>query len=135
MTYSIVIFVTRKPTITPDEFKDYWENHHIPLLQSLTGDSFPRQHRRQYLARIERKGFGGPANKDNPPLVLRGSPEDFDFDGIAELTWDDEDTFRKFYKAIYSTEAAAKLARDEEIFLDPGKLKTVVVHEAMSTCW
>lgn len=133
MPFSILIYVTRKPSLTPEEFKDYWENHHIPLLQSLTGDSFPRQHRRKYLARTARKGFGGPANKDNPLLVLRGSPEDFDFDGMAELTWDDEAAFHKFYNAIYSKEAAAKLARDEEVFLEPGKLKAVVVDDSRNT--
>ncbi|PVI07316.1 hypothetical protein DM02DRAFT_608867 [Periconia macrospinosa] len=134
MAFSIIVFVTRKPTITPEAFKDYWENHHIPLLQSLTGDLFPREHKRLYFARAERKGFGGPANKDKPLLILRGSPEDFDFDATAELTWENEQTFHKFYKAVHRSETQAKLVKDEEIFLDPGKMRTVVIREAISSC-
>lgn len=133
MTYTIIIFVTRKPTITSEEFRDHWENKHIPLLKSLTGPLFPLQHKRRYFARIERKGFGGPANRDHPPLVLRGSPEDFDFDGVAELTWEDEKKFQDYYKAIYETDAAAQLAKDEELFLDAGKMKSIVVSESTGT--
>ncbi|KAF2645066.1 hypothetical protein P280DRAFT_496162 [Massarina eburnea CBS 473.64] len=127
MPYTCLIFATRKPTITPSQFKDYWENIHVPLLKSLTGDLFPLRYKRQYLARVERKGFGGPANPDHPPLVLRGSPSDFDFDAIGEMTWEDEKTFQRFHKAIYETDVAAQLAKDEEYFLDAGGLKIVVI--------
>ena len=88
MTYIVIHFVTRKPTLTIEEFKHYWENTHIPLLKSLTGPLFPLHHKRRYLARTERKGFGGPANRDHPPLIIRGTPDDFDFDGIAEMEWE-----------------------------------------------
>ncbi|KAF1959810.1 hypothetical protein CC80DRAFT_489894 [Byssothecium circinans] len=133
MAYTVLTFFTRNPSMTPDEFKDYWENKNIPLMQALLGDLFPIQYRRHYLARIERKGFGGPANPDHPPLMLRGSPNDFPLDGIAEMTWEDEKTFQKFYKAIHETDTALKLAKDEDLFLEPGTMKAVVVGDSTFT--
>lgn len=129
--YSIMLFVARKPTLTTDQFREHWENVHIPLLHELTGPLFPKQFNRRYLARTERMGFGGPANRDRPLLVLRGSLEEFDFDAIAEMTFENEKAFHEFYKCIYEAEAARRLAADEETFLDPGKMKIVVVGDTV----
>ncbi|ORX99215.1 EthD domain-domain-containing protein [Clohesyomyces aquaticus] len=133
MAYTILLFLTRKPTISPEEFKDYWENTHIPLLQSLTGPLFPTQFTRRYLARIHRKGFGGPANPDRPPLLLRGTPDDFDWDAVGELTFENEKAFSQFYNTIYESDIAAKLADDEAKFIANGSLKAVVVGETTET--
>lgn len=105
----------------------------MPLLQKLTGPLFPKHFTRRYLARTERKGFGGPANRDHPLLVLRGSLEEFDFDGVADLTFDSEKAFHDFYRCIYESGAAAKLAEDEDLFLEPGTMKMVVVGETICT--
>jgi hypothetical protein len=133
MTYSILLFVTRKPTLSTEEFKDYWENKHIPLLKSLTGPHFPLRCTRRYLARIDRKGFGGPANRDHPLLVLRGNVDEFDYDGVAEMSWEDEKAFHKFYRAIWQTDVAVKLAADEESFMDVSRFKAVTVGETLET--
>ncbi|KAH7139205.1 EthD domain-containing protein [Dendryphion nanum] len=126
--YSVILFITRKPTLTTEQFRNHWENVHIPLLQDITGHLFPKLFTRRYLARTERQGFGGPANRDRPLLVLRGNLEtEFDFDAIAEMTFESEKAFHEFYKCTYEAEAARKLAADEDSFLDPGKTKTVVV--------
>jgi hypothetical protein len=133
MPYNVFLFITRKPSLTREEFKDYYENTHIPLLKSLVGPLFPLHHTRQYFARTDRKGFGGPANRDHPNYLLRGAPEGFDYDVIAELTWENEKTFHDFYKAIYETDVAAQLALDKEHFLDSGSLRSVVVGETTDT--
>ncbi|KAF2731795.1 hypothetical protein EJ04DRAFT_514357 [Polyplosphaeria fusca] len=130
MTYTLLLFVTRKPTISSDQFREHFESTHIPLLQSITGPLFP-VHKRHYIARAERKGFGTTANPDNPPLVLRGVPQDFDHDVVAELTWESEKLFHDFYKTIYESKAAAQLATDEESFLERGKMKAVVVGDTL----
>lgn len=133
MTYTVLLFVTRKATLTSEQFKDHWENKHIPLLKSLTGSLFPLHHTRRYFARIERQGFGGPANRDHPLLALRGNVQEFDYDAVAELTFQDEKAFHDFYKTIYDTEVAAKLAEDEEHFIDSAAFKSVVVGETIIT--
>ncbi|KAF2473501.1 uncharacterized protein BDR25DRAFT_352913 [Lindgomyces ingoldianus] len=113
--------------------QEHWENKHIPLLKSLTDPLFPLKHTPRYLARTGRKGFGSLANPIHPPLNLRGSPGDFDFDDIAEMTFKNERAFEEFYKTICETGKAAKLAADKEQFLDSGKMRAVAVGETMIT--
>ncbi|OAL49370.1 hypothetical protein IQ07DRAFT_52351 [Pyrenochaeta sp. DS3sAY3a] len=133
MTYTIILFVTRSPGITSEQFRDYYEHKHIPLLYSLVGNYWPKAFRRRYLARIHRKGFGGPANPDRPTLMLRGDMSDLDCDCVAEMSFDNEIIFQKFYTAIYTKHNAAILAQDEQNFLDTGKTKIVVVGETWTT--
>ena len=58
MTYTILLFVTRNPKLSPSEFKPYYENVHIPLAQRLCNGNWPFNFTRRYLARITRAGFG-----------------------------------------------------------------------------
>tara|TARA_R110002003_G_scaffold44_15_gene3377 strand:- start:21304 stop:21801 length:498 start_codon:yes stop_codon:yes gene_type:complete len=99
--YTVVLFVTRDSSLTLEEFQDYYEHKHIPLAYSLTQDVWPTTFHRRYFARISRKGFGGPANPDRPPLTLRGDMKGLDCDCIAEMTFPSENAFQKFYKRIY----------------------------------
>lgn len=133
MTYTIILFVTRKPELSPEEFKHHYENVHIPLAQRLCAGNWPFRFTRQYLARITRKGFGGPANPDRPPLLLRGDAQDIDYDCVSEMTFDSEDAFQAFYKRVYDKDVAAKLAADEMTFLELEKTRVVVVGETVST--
>lgn len=127
--YTVLVFLTRKSTLTFEEFRDHWENKHLPLIEEITGPLFPKQFASRYLTRAKRKGFGGPSNRDHPLMVLRGSLGEFDFDVVAEVTCENEQAFQDFYKSIYATHAAARLAEDEDKFLEPGTMKVVVVGE------
>ncbi|KAJ4993088.1 hypothetical protein SVAN01_01440 [Stagonosporopsis vannaccii] len=133
MAYTILLFVTRRPGLSPEEFKDHYENVHIPLAQRLCAGTWPSKFTRQYLARITRKGFGGPNNPDRPPLLLRGDAHVIDYDVVSEMTFDSERTFQAFYKRVYEKDVAAKLAADETKFLELGKTRIVVVGETIST--
>ncbi|KAF2828512.1 hypothetical protein CC86DRAFT_454286 [Ophiobolus disseminans] len=130
--YTIILFITRESSITSKEFQDYYEQKHIPLAFSLLSEFWPTSFHRRYLARINRKGFGGPANPDRPPLTLRGEMQELDCDCIAEMTWPDEKGFQHFYKKLYEKEIAAVLAEDERKFLEEGKTTAVVVGETWS---
>ncbi|KAJ4333145.1 hypothetical protein N0V95_009499 [Ascochyta clinopodiicola] len=133
MTYTILLFVTRNPTLSPEQFKQHYETVHIPLAQRLCAGAWPDKFTRQYLARITRKGFGGPANPDRPPLLLRGDAQDIDYDCVSEMTFASEPAFHAFYKRVYDKDVAAKLAADEKSFLELGKTRVVVVGETVST--
>jgi hypothetical protein len=133
MTFTVMLFVTRSPHLTFDEFQDYYEHKHIPLVYSLVSDVWPATFNRKYFARVSRKGFGGPANPDRPPLTLRGNVDELDCDCIAEMTFSCEKVFRKFYKKIYEKEIAAILAEDENNFLKRGRTRAVVIGETWST--
>lgn len=134
MTYTVILFLTRCHNLTSEEFRDHYENVHIPLAYSLLAHCWPIDFKRRYLARITRKGFGGPANRDRPPFMLRGVfNEHFDYDCISETTFADETHFREFYRNVYSKETAALLTRDEENFLESGTTRVMVIGETWST--
>lgn len=129
-----MLFLTRHHNLTSEEFRDHYENVHIPLAYSMLSHCWPTTFRRRYLARINRKGFGSPANPDRPLLMLRGLVSDeCDYDCISETTFDDEAHFRVFYRNVYAKETAAKLTRDEANFLENGKTRIMVIGETWST--
>ncbi|KAF1831365.1 hypothetical protein BDW02DRAFT_505489 [Decorospora gaudefroyi] len=131
--YTVVLFLTRNHSLTSDQFRDHYEHKHIPLAYSLLAPYWPIEFKRRYLHRISRKGFGGPANPDRPPLMLRGEMNELDCDCIAEMIFESEARFQEFYKKIYAKENAAILAKDEERFLSPGKTRVIVIGETWTT--
>ncbi|KAF1355646.1 hypothetical protein EJ07DRAFT_181986 [Lizonia empirigonia] len=133
MAYTILLFITRKPNLSPEEFKHHYENVHIPLARGLCAGHWPSKFTRRYLARITRKGFGGPANPDRPPLLLRGDAQTVDYDCISEMTFENEDAFHAFYRRVYEKDVAVKLVPDEASFLELGKTSVVVVGETLSS--
>jgi EthD domain len=125
-TFTILVFVTRKPGLSPSAFKSHYENKHIPLLKSLsTGPPsiFPISHTRRYLTR-------DPSDPAHPVVVLVGDPADFAYDAIAEVNFESEAAFREFQTKVMMT---PKVAEDEERFTDRGKLKVVVLGETTVT--
>jgi hypothetical protein len=122
MPYNILIFVGRKPGLSPSEFKDYYEGH-VRLLQFLAGGLFPKLHKRYYLQ------FGA----DTQPTVLRGDKASFDFDAIAEVSFDDEAAYHAFIDVLGSKEPTEKLTEDEDKFSDREKLKIVVIGDIQET--
>ncbi|ORX94172.1 EthD domain-domain-containing protein [Clohesyomyces aquaticus] len=127
MTFSFLLFITRKPTISPEEFKTYWDTKHVELLKSIAGDNFPLTHTRHYIARPAE------TNGSWPAAILIGSQDDFTYDGIAELVFPDESAFQTFFGIVSAPEAAAKIAADEETFIVREKMKAVVMGETSVT--
>ena len=121
MTYTILLFITRQPTLTPEEFKTYWDTKHVALLKEIAGDKFPITHTRHYIARPTETTGAWPAT------VLVGDQDDFWYDGIAELVFEDEEGFRTFFGIISAPENAARIAEDEEKFALRDKMKAVVL--------
>lgn len=120
--FTIVVFLTRKPGLSPAEFKDHYENKHVPLLHSLGGPTFPLSHTRHYLAR-------DPSNPEHPPIVVWGNPEGFDYDAFVEVTFESEAALREFQKVMVSPE----VLEDEDRFTDRTKLRAVVMGETTVT--
>ena len=121
MTFSFLLFITRRPDLTPEEFKSHWENKHVQLLKSIAGDKFPISHTRTYIARPAE------ANATWPAAVLVGSQEDFSYDGIAELVFSDEAAFQTFFAIVSEPANAARIAADEENFIVREAMKAVVI--------
>ena len=132
MTYGALIIAYRKPGTTHAEFKDHWENKHVPLVKAITGPFFPLTSTRHYIHRTAGSG-GGSANPNHPATLFTGSQDAVDYDGVAELTFESEEAFKAFVGVISEPEAAARIAEDEETFLDRGKLAVVMLGETIVT--
>ncbi|KAF2649700.1 hypothetical protein K491DRAFT_668475 [Lophiostoma macrostomum CBS 122681] len=141
MPYAIALFVSRKPGVSIGEFKDHWENKHIPLLKSIVGKAFPLTHTRRYVARVEsgagdRAGVTPASHRRAPsaaPVVLGGDKNEVTWDGFAELVFRDELHFQQFFALVNESEAAARIQQDEERFADASNFKVVVIGETICT--
>ncbi|KAK0391968.1 hypothetical protein NLU13_1466 [Sarocladium strictum] len=102
----------RLQTLTPEQYRDHYENVHIPLMKNLTGDAFPLSHVRHYISRSEdpnaEDGLTWPAN-----LFMGGDQADFDFDAVAVLTWRDREHFDANL-AFFADEETGKIIADDE---------------------
>jgi hypothetical protein len=136
MPFKIVGYLTRKPGMTPAEFRDYYENIHMPLLVSLTGPVFPKTHTRTYLTRTPIN----PSSSDNTnanyvAAAFAGKPEDFEYDAYAELVFENAEKFAEFGKRLAEIREAEDgvFHKDELAFLDVSKAMGVVVEEPVVT--
>jgi len=99
----------RRSDLSPEEFYQYWEHEHGPLVQA-----------RAELLGIRR--YQQVHTLDEPTLHSGlqtrngGSPEPFD--GIAEVWVDDVDTFRNGSGSSQARQAAKDLLEDEARFID-----------------
>ncbi|KAF2705618.1 hypothetical protein K504DRAFT_460331 [Pleomassaria siparia CBS 279.74] len=127
MVFIVLLYITRKPTLTPSEFRHHWDTQHVQLLKSIAGEDFPITHTRHYIARPTEVNGAWQA------AVLLGGQEDFSYDGIAELVFEDEDAFHTFFASVSAPEAAASIAEDEDRFIVREKTRAVVAGETSVT--
>ena len=109
--FKVFAYLTKRQGITTEAFKDYYENHHVPLVLSLA--PLPRVYKRNYLVR------GDAANLESPTI---------DFDVITELAWDDRSGFENWITGL----GVAAIADDEARFLDRSKTRAYVIDEGVS---
>lgn len=133
MVYSVIIFAWRKPGTSPAQFKQHYENSHVPLVKSLAGPLFPKTHTRHYIQRNPTNDAADSSNKAHPATVLVGEQDDFSYDAYAELVFQDVPAFQQFFGCITGEENAKKIAADEEQFLDRAKMRAVAVDETTVT--
>lgn len=161
MSYSVLMYIYRKEGTSPEQFKDYYETKHVPVIQRLSGSLFPTLHSRHYMGYVPQAGAGGPtpasvdastssggdervrtAEKllagsasagDHVPMVVQGQPADFGWDVCTILTYTNETHFREFMAVLMDEKNAKILADDEETFMDRSKFKAVILGENLTT--
>lgn len=139
MLTSIVVFYTRRPDLSPDEFKDYMERVHVPIIKNLMGDVYPT-YRRRYPQRVESGAgdrLGLPAAckqtaKPHSPIVLVGSPDDLGWDMMGEMVFRDELHLQQGL-AIMNSDDGQKIKDDEENFTVPHKLTVALLGGSISS--
>jgi uncharacterized protein (TIGR02118 family) len=101
-----ISLLTRKPEISREEFIRHWTQVHAPLAHAVPGV------RRYVLSLIHAE----PTRADIPTQAVEA-------DGIAELWYDDMESWR----AAYASPAGRRLHADGATFI--GRIKTFVTEE------
>jgi uncharacterized protein (TIGR02118 family) len=97
----------RLPPLSLAEFQDYWLNKHGPLVKSLQ----PALGMVRYV-QLHRL----PGDLADGMRRVRGAPEPYD--GVAELWWESEETYRAARRNPEAREAGRELLVDEAKFID-----------------
>ncbi|KAI0868280.1 EthD domain-containing protein [Hypoxylon argillaceum] len=130
MAYSLLVFLSRKPGTTPEQFKDYYNNSHLPLYRNLVGSRFSVLHTQRYLHRTTAPSDSNtPRNPSTPASVFLGTQADFDYDVVVTIDFKDAEAFQAFYEYVQQPDIAAAVAADEERFLDRSQTRTAVLGE------
>jgi uncharacterized protein (TIGR02118 family) len=97
----------RLPTLSLVEFQDYWLNKHGPLVRNLQ----PALGMVRYV-QLHRL----PGDLADGMRRVRGAPEPYD--GVAELWWESEESYRAARRNPEAREAGRELLEDEAKFID-----------------
>ena len=103
----LIALICKKPEISEEDFKTYYEENHVPLIESI----FPTiaGYKRIYLFE---------ANMLNDALPLESNGGHSVFNVITELTFDDEDGLNQFFERGADNKVIETIRNDEANFLD-----------------
>ncbi|PSN58941.1 hypothetical protein BS50DRAFT_580341 [Corynespora cassiicola Philippines] len=126
MGYTIFAIQTRKSELTPNQFMDYYDNVHIPILKECVGDAFPKKHSRYFVSR--QPAEEGKEDK-HVPVVFYCKPEEITYDVIAIMEFEDFEAFLRFHEAYDKNPRKAEMDADQASFVDFSKLKAVATED------
>lgn len=112
-TFKILIFLKRRPGMSVEAFRDYYENHHAKLCAKYsTGVD---RYMRRFL--------------DPLPDVVTGKTEELPFDVITELWFEKESVFRATVQYMSTSIMPADVIDDEEKLFDRTRIRVSTVVE------
>jgi hypothetical protein len=114
--YRLLSYLTKRPGMSTDDFIDYYENHHVPLILSLAPT--PVVYKRRYLLR------GVPTNV---------ADSEIDFDVVTELAFPDRDAYTSWLQALTDGDSGTRVAADEEKFLDRSRTRSCAVEDHVTS--
>ena len=104
-------YLKRKPGLTPQEFADYYERNHVPLV--LSKAFMPMVYKRNYIQRGDDFNIEG---------------DEIGFDCMTELVFTDRDNLTAWMSSLGGDE----IALDEANFIDRAATRSYVVDERTS---
>jgi len=111
--FRVLGFLSMKDGMKMQEFIDYYEYRHVPLICSLAPT--PIVYKRRYVRQEENLASEGGA---------------LDFDVITELAFADREAFQAWMAQLL---ASGKVAADEAKFLNRAKTRAYVVEEHVTS--
>ena len=108
--YKVMAFLSRKPGTTREEFREYYEKRHAPLITRLT----PKMgaYRRNYM------NFNGAFKRDEHLIS---------FDVVTEMEFEDQAACERWFGAFKDPGIFAQISADEEKFLDRDRVLVCTV--------
>lgn len=116
MPFTILCFTQRHPSLTFDQYKDYYENKHAPLITRLFGDRAPEGYTRYYIDRSA-----------GPEIWITGSPNDYEYDCCTVITWRDKAAYERALEVMGDQAKWQEVVEDEKKFLNREKVKLITV--------
>jgi hypothetical protein len=115
----VIILMKRRNGLTHDQFRAYYETTHAPLAIDLIGKFFS-DYRRNYVSSCDPHTF---SREDDEASGASG------YDVITEIWFRDRATLEAMYLHLAQPDVLARLAADEEEFMDRASLRSFVVDE------
>ncbi|PYH42542.1 EthD domain-containing protein [Aspergillus saccharolyticus JOP 1030-1] len=131
MPLTVIVFLQRKVGVTPQDFKNHYENHML-LAKEIAGSTFPTLHKRLYLTRTPQdRASSDPSNANHLPTVFAGQPADFSWDVLVEMVFNNMEHFQAFQAALAAQ--GERIANDEQNFLDQSRMYVAQVDDSLET--
>jgi hypothetical protein len=109
--FTVLVFGTMAPHLTLTQYKNHYDNIHVPLVRNLTGENFPPLHTRYYVG-------GTPAFVNASAVV--------DWDSMAVMSFRDQAQAVGFMGVLGREDVKEIVSRDEEEFMGK-EPRTVIV--------
>jgi hypothetical protein len=110
--FTVFALLTKRAGLGMQEFIDYYEGKHIPLILSLAPS--PLIYKRRYLVRDQE---------------LTKSGKVVDYDVMTELGFADQEAFAAWTGRLFAPGIAEQVAEDEARFLDRSQTRAYVIQE------
>jgi uncharacterized protein (TIGR02118 family) len=114
--YKILLFLKRRPGMTVEEFKDYYENRHVPLCSKYTSA----------LSRYIRRYLTPHPNPDT------GAKDELPYDVITEMWYEDEAAYRTAVEYLSTSIMPDEIVADEKNLFDRSKIRMATIVECES---
>ncbi len=111
--FKIIALIPRKPGLTHEEFRDYYENNHAPLAVKHVPQF--RGYIRNFIRPLE--GFEG---------------EPVGYDAVVEFYYDSKEAWDEVSKLYLEGEIGKVLIPDEDTFMDRSRMQVLIAEECAS---
>lgn len=122
MVYTVMVLAPRKEGITHERFKDRYERH-MRMVMDLCRDAAPLSHTRWYPQHD---------SLTDKPTLFAGNAMDLHYAVIVLMEFEDERHSQKFFDALSTPDANAKIIADEAGFWERDGMKVMVVERCES---